>query len=758
MSELKFLTPRFLSLARLLFFISILATNGFAASVGEFQKFLTQTPASVIFEGAEAYGALQQDGKIAPIQKNGQDIGYAFLNTDFVGAIGYSGKPIVVLIAIDLQGKITGAKLLKHSEPIVLTGIPEAKITNFINGYKGIDIIKMAKEKGGEPPPVDIVSGATVTIMVIDDSIKRASLRAATALGLNGLAQSNAVKAKRTIIESELEELDWTSMIGDGSVRRLKLTIADVNQGFVEQGNKQAIARPEKAADEDIFIDLYAASLNVPSIAKSLLGKWEYRNYLKRIEQGQSAFMVMGTGLYSFRGSGYVRGGIFDRIQVVQDGEGMRFTDHGYKNLGEVLAEGSPDFREVALFYAPGDAIFNPADSWQLQLLVQRAVGPLEKVFISYELNYQLPSQYIKVEQPPTPATSVQVQTIDEEEAAARTALWQRLWVAKKVDVIILGVALVFLTLLFFVQDQMVKYRGLTDWIRWGFLAFTLFYIGFYLQAQLSVVNVLVFINAMLSNFRWEFFLMEPMIFILWCSVAVALIFWGRGVYCGWLCPFGALQEFLNKIARLLKIPQVKIPWWLHERLWPLKYIIFLGLLGMSFYSMNTAEHLAEIEPFKTVIILKMMREWWFVLFALALLFISLFVERFYCRYMCPLGAAMAIPGKISMFNWLKRYRNCGDPCHVCATDCMVQAIDPLGNINPNECIHCMGCQQNYHDHKVCPVIIHQDARLRKRAKQAGKPITNLSASDDAVKPKKTRLNIPRRLNQDREIDSSETE
>lgn len=758
MSELNFLTTHILWLARLALLTCLFATNSYGAPVGEFQKFLSQTPATEIFETADAYGELQHEGKIAPIRKNGEDIGYAFLNTDFVGSIGYSGKPIVVLIAIDLQGKITGAKLLKHSEPIVLTGIPEAKITNFINGYKGIDIIKMAKEKGGEPPPVDIVSGATVTIMVIDDSIKRASLRAATVLGLNGLAQSSAVKAKKTLIPGELVELDWTTMIGDGSVRRLKLTLADVNQGFINQGNQQAIARPEKGVDQDIFIDLYAASLNVPSIAKSLLGKWEYRNYLKRIKQGQSAFVVMGNGAYSFRGSGYVRGGIFDRIQIVQDGEGMRFTDHGYKNLGEVLAEGSPDFKEVALFYAPTDAIFNPADSWQLQLLVQRAVGPLEKVFISYELNYQLPSQYVKTEQPPAPvlAPSNMVQTIDEEEAAARTALWQRMWVAKKVDVVILGIALIFLTLLFFVQDQMVKYRRLTDWIRWGFLAFTLFYIGFYLQAQLSVVNVLVFINAMLLDFRWEFFLMEPMIFILWCSVAVSLIFWGRGVYCGWLCPFGALQEFLNKIARLLKIPQVKVPWWLHERLWPLKYIIFLGLLGMSFYSMNAAEHLAEVEPFKTAIILKMMREWPFVLFTLVLLFISLFVERFYCRYMCPLGAAMAIPGKISMFNWLKRYRNCGDPCHVCATDCMVQAIDPLGNINPNECIHCMGCQQNYHDHKVCPVIIHQDSRLRKRAKQAAKPVANLSTSDDAAKPKKTRLNIPRRLNQEREIDSSE--
>ncbi len=85
-----------------------------------------------------------------------------------------------------------------------------------------------------------------------------------------------------------------------------------------------------------------------------------------------------------------------------------------------------------------------------------------------------------------------------------------------------------------------------------------------------------------------------PLTFILWFSVAAALLFWGRGAYCGWLCPFGALQELTNRIARALRIPQWTLPWGLHERLWPLKYMIFLGLFGVSLMSIEQAEAYAE--------------------------------------------------------------------------------------------------------------------------------------------------------------------
>ena len=84
----------------------------------------------------------------------------------------------------------------------------------------------------------------------------------------------------------------------------------------------------------------------------------------------------------------------------------------------------------------------------------------------------------------------------------------------------------------------------------------------------------------------------------------------------------------------------------------------------------------------------------------------SLFIERFYCRYLCPLGAALAIPGRIRMFEWLKRYPDCGSPCQRCSKECPVQAIHPEGQINVNECIYCMHCQELYHDDHRCPHMI----------------------------------------------------
>ena len=98
---------------------------------------------------------------------------------------------------------------------------------------------------------------------------------------------------------------------------------------------------------------------------------------------GQQAIVVAGDGAYSFKGSGYVRGGIFDRIELLQDGQSTRFRDRNHTRLGDLAAEGAPDLREIALFVVPEEFKLDLTEPWQLQLLVQRNVGARDKAFLT---------------------------------------------------------------------------------------------------------------------------------------------------------------------------------------------------------------------------------------------------------------------------------------------------------------------------------------------------------------------------------------
>ena len=667
------------------------------------EKFLAKIAPSELVAGATSYGPMNGDVPIAPLMRGRDLLGYAFITSDFVSTTGYSGKPIHVMVAISPEGKLLRTKLVKHSEPIVLIGIPNSEIEALTDTYSGLDIVHEA-ETGGSGHELDIISGATVTIMIIDDSIVRSAIKLSRILGLGGLsAEIGSDQPKRELKADFLQDTDWLTLSGDGSIRRMTLDVGQINSTFEQSGDERAIKRPEPGAPTDTYIDMHAALVSVPSIGRSLLGEAEYKNLANWLKDGEHAILVLGRGIYSFKGSGYVRGGIFDRVHLIQGDRSVRFRDRNHRRLGEVATADAPRFTELDIFKIPADAEFDPAEPWRLQLLVNRAVGPIDKAFITFDLGYKLPDFYLES----LPAKPAPLVSIDEDEdAAARTGLWKRVWTEKTIEVGILLTMLTVLTGTFFFQRQVTRNGRTFYWYRMGFLVLTLVFIGWMQNAQLSVVNLMALGSSLAAGFSWDAFLLDPMVFILWCSVAAALLFWGRGAFCGWLCPFGALQELTNQIARFFKIPQITVPWGLHERLWPIKYIIFMALVGIAIVSVPLGEQYAEVEPFKTVIILKFARSWPFVAFAVVLLIAGLFIERFYCRYLCPLGAALAIPGRIRMFDWLSRYKECGSPCQTCANECFVQAIHPTGEINPNECLSCLHCQVLYQDDQKCPVCI----------------------------------------------------
>ena len=374
---------------------------------------------------------------------------------------------------------------------------------------------------------------------------------------------------------------------------------------------------------------------------------------------------------------------------------------------------GAPEFREIGIFILPAKTGFDPLEPWRLELLVNREIAQGGAQSAVFPLLYTLPGRYRLA------ATPADAGAAGENEVEQGAQYWIQEWQARVGQIVFLGVILTVLSGVLFFQDRVVADAQRYRVFRRAFLVVIVVWLGWIAGGQLSVINVLTFIHSLLGEFHWEFFLLDPVTFILWGYVAVALLFWGRGVFCGWLCPFGALQELLNEGARKLNVPQIKVPFALHERLWPIKYVIFLGLLAISFHSTNLAIVGSEVEPFKTVISLKFSRAWPFVAYAVVLLAVGLFIERFFCRYLCPLGGALAIPARIRMFDWLKRRFQCGEVCALCAGECGVQAIHPEGAINPNECIHCLNCQTMYWDANLCPPLVAQRKRRERRQKLA---------------------------------------
>ncbi|OHC28528.1 MAG: ferredoxin, partial [Pseudomonadales bacterium RIFCSPLOWO2_02_FULL_63_210] len=570
---------------------------------------------------------------------------------------------------------IQDAYVLEHHEPILLIGIPEAKLHAFNAKYQGIKVnqrVVVGRSSDPDAVTVDAVTGATVTVMVVNEVVMRAAHKVAVSLDLieddAGLAQKPA-----TVRADLYQPADWTQLTGNGAIRRLHLTRGQVDEAFKgSEAEGVEAAAPEQV--DDTFIDLYTAHLNAPTIGRNLLGDNQYRLLMAALKPGET----------------------------------ISFRDRDFERLSDVYAEGMPDFSEMAIFIVRDSSAFDPGSPWVLELLVKRQTGPTSGIFSSFELPYQMPEEYLERPQP----TAAELAAVEE----ANRPLWLNIWYQKSFQIGVISLALLLLTVILFLQDKFTQRPHFLHWLRRGYLIFTVVFIGWYALGQLSVVNVLTFVHALVQDFRWELFLTDPIIFIIWTFTAASILLWGRGVFCGWLCPFGALQELINEAARKLKIPQYELPFALHERLWAIKYIILLLLFGLSLESLATAERFAEVEPFKTAITLKFDRQWWFVLYAVILLVINIFTRKVYCRYVCPLGAALAIPSKFRLFDWLKRRKECGNPCQLCAKECEIQAIHPDGHINHNECHYCLDCQMTYHNDDKCPPLI---LKQKKRSKQA---------------------------------------
>ncbi|HRO58679.1 MAG TPA: FMN-binding protein, partial [Burkholderiaceae bacterium] len=254
-----------MAFALLAFFLALFVPGAFAPQAFAqsdkpgLSDFLPQVSVTELVPGADRFGPVADSPvPVAPAYVGDRVVGYAFLNSQFVNTDGYSSKPIHIVVGIDTEGTIVGLKLVSHSEPIVLIGIPEQRVIDYMAPFVGYNPLQ-AIAAGQGMPATDIVSGATVTVLVMGESVVRSTIRVARALqlgtGAAGAAPgtAGAPAAPARVVDPEAGAVsDWNALLDEGAVAHMRLTIAEVNEAFEKSGNAQAAARPEPGEPDEV--------------------------------------------------------------------------------------------------------------------------------------------------------------------------------------------------------------------------------------------------------------------------------------------------------------------------------------------------------------------------------------------------------------------------------------------------------------------------------------------------------------------------
>ncbi len=673
-------------LLAVLWTLSLLLATGGARATGLPAELLRRA-----FPAADTFGPVEGEPPAATAYRAGEPVGFVFSSWLVVRSTGYAGAVLDLLVGLDREARITGVVILQQTEPILVTGRDQRDLEAFLERYVGRDVrapIEVGRGAGARGG-IDAVSGATLTSLVLHDALLRSARAVARARGLLGPGGGLDLEG--------FAPRSWPDLEAEGALVRLRLTNRDAEAAFARRGVALFPEATGPLDPEAPFLELWAGLATPPRVLRNLLGEKAEARLRGQLAADDQLLFLAARGLASITGTAWRRTGRLERLLIVQGERTIPVRAAMRRPVERLAIAGAPELREVLLLVLGAETGFRPEEPWRLQLLLPSLDDPT--AFALFELPYRPPHTLLRPAEP-APAEPV----------------WLPVWRARLVDLAILAGALAVLTAILTFQPWIVRRRALWVRLRLAFLLFTLLFSGLHAKAQLSIVDVLTFIRALLEGFAWDRFLLEPAIFVLWAYVALALVFIGRGVFCGWLCPFGALQELAARLARLLRVPQLAIPFTVHERLRGIKFAILLVILGLSLGSLEHALQAARIEPFKTAIVLRFADAWPAVLWALLLLAAGLFVERFFCRYLCPLGAALALPARLRQFEWLERRWQCGQKCHICATTCPVQAIHPDGRIHPGECVWCLRCQVNFHDDRLCPPLIERRLRAERRA------------------------------------------
>ena len=644
---------------------------------------------------------INENGVWSLLNSGGAEAGYVFETEPMSPLPGFSGTPINLLVMLDLNGVFIDVQLIAHNEPIFVSGLGEAAFHKFFEQYPGLSInssivVGTPYGSGSENSTLvylDGVTKATASVRIAHESILAATLKVAREKMQGVRTQAPAYPKK-----DYNETLTWQDLVEQGIVARKLVLNSEVQELFKgtvwADDDAEALSYPDEP-----YLDLWVIDVGPDSIAKAVFEQdtLDELNQFKSISLHDEPILFIETARHGLVGDEFVRNTSPSLIGMSQGGFPVALRD---ADLYITLKPDVPDGRALIL-RTDRRLGFDPASEWKVTATATREHGMFqpEVGYVDIEFSHLTDDRFFQ-----RPKLQVALKP------------WQEAILNRQNDLIIVSIFLIALTLtLLFAQNQIAAWRYFKPF-RLLVLGFVVGFIGWWGQGQLSIVTVMATINTAMMGSSFAYLLYDPFSLVIWAFAIFGFVLWGRGYFCGWLCPFGAMQEILAELAGWLGLKQFRLNDALDAALKNLKYLLLLGLIAVTIFVPNEIDTAAEVEPFKTAITVFFIREWYYVLYAVLCLGLGMFVYKGFCRYVCPLGAAMAIGGFFRQRSWIERRDDCGTPCQLCKVKCKYNSIKKSGEIQYSECFQCLDCVTIHNSPTQCVPLILQ-ARKEVRVK-----------------------------------------
>ena len=655
-------------------------------------------------------------------------VGYVFLTSDMPPEeLGYSG-PIEVLAGVDLEGSMTGALVVDYIESYRRTRGDFLRAPGFQEQFTG----KFLSDPFRVGRDVDGISRATISSSAMTRGLRNAARRVATAY-LRAASPTLSASFLGDIGADELAQASWPDLVAAGLVQkvvvldegvmRIDLSFAYLKdpevasvlmgQGPFERALEQA--GDSVQADHHVLIGIDGAlsALFRPQALSFIQGSDTLRFGSADLVTLSAPRAGLVDGQFRDHGILFVDPAVDMTAPMtihfdLRPGMGLNTTQ--YPGAGRVAAAAStpppsgetpdqtPEGPEIAPGEPAGPGVGEPlaaamdvparaGDESGAEASTagaeDRPVAPAteppgessaaaseeEPAGSTEAFETSAETRPVTTPTPPGPGPA-QEPIFDFDNVEEETVLGRTLASTSWADVIWLVGLFSLVTAAFFSKQTSLRWVALTG---------TLLYLGIVDGGFLSVSHVTSAISVGPGVFLEDL----PLLLMVTFTVVTTLL-WGR-VFCGFLCPFGVLQDILEKIVPRRFRRELPRP--LHRRAMVVKYIV-LAVVLLPVLAGTQISVFQYAEPFGTVFFLSPSILLWTI--AIAVLAASAIVPRFYCRYACPLGAALALTSQVSPFR-IKRVGQC-TVCKVCEQACPTGAIEGP-DIDFKECVRCNICE-----------------------------------------------------------------